>query len=190
MITNNVVNFSMSTTLIDASTGNITITMPNAMLQKGHVHTFKRIDASQNKVELLFWDEKHVVPTRSLYANDTIVVQAMDEVQQWAILSLVRGFIRNAVNTITTASQLNIVDYSTTLIDATNGDITITLSSPNAASGRIQTFKRIDTTANVVTINCWDETRTISSRTLGIGKLMQFIPMEVSDGRWVVTLLN
>lgn len=160
--------------LADASGGNITLTLP-AALATGQIFRVKRVDASGNNVtvvaqstDLIDGQSSVLLPTQY---DDVMVFDA--DISVWDKFSSIGGGVlpsdlarlsvqnifsnintftgvQFATRTITADDVLTPIDYEL-LVDATAGPVTVTLPT-SAANGQTFHIKKIDDTANIVTI--------------------------------------
>ena len=139
---------------VDASAGNITLTLPAASsLLLGRNLIFKRIDLSGNTVTVQRAGADTIDGLTSLTVdnNSTVVIMNVS-LTAWRSFNLA-GSVDSS--TFTTVSATGSVDgsFDVYYVDATAGNVTITLPLGTAiAVGRSFTFKRIDNTFNTVTV--------------------------------------
>ena len=101
-----------------------------------------KIDTAANRSSTPFVDES------LFYASDTGILSiGVDGV--WQLLSGVTG----TVTTTTTTPYTILATDETILIDATAGNKTVTVSQGTSYKGRIWSVKKIDASANTVTID-------------------------------------
>lgn len=159
--------------LVDASGGAVVITLPLA-LGDGQLYRIKKIDSSGNTVTVVpqsgdlidgstgiflttQWDATSLIDASLNYwdkVSDPLGTFPADVARKglpnvFTDLNTFTG-IRVATQTVTTDTTLTTLDYET-LVDATLGPVTVTLP-PSTGSGQQYRVKKIDASANIVTV--------------------------------------
>ncbi len=106
--------------------------------------------------------------TSANYSVDTLNIATRDIVQR-KIDSLANIAISTQQQPITTVTNNKTLDnsYYTVLVDATSGNIVITLPTASANNGRIYIIKKIDSTTNSVSFTSAEGTQVLNTQWIG-----------------------
>jgi NADPH-dependent ferric siderophore reductase len=138
------------TILVDATGGAVTVTLPAAADNSGRIYTVKKVDSSANAVTV----DGNASETID-GATTRVLSEQWEEVTfqcngtSWFVLS--QG--RREPLTTKTASYTATANDQTILVDATSGAATITLPAAASHLGRRYVVKKIDSSANAVTVD-------------------------------------
>jgi hypothetical protein len=139
----------------DASAGAFGFTLPLASAQVGKVFIFTKTDASGNTVSVNTAGSDTIagVASLALVGMNQYLALVSDGVSAWNPVSLGVG-ASFGVPVFTRSGTTSLGHHATTVnrCDASTGAITITLPSAAGAPGKLFIFKKVDATANAVTI--------------------------------------